>query len=304
VESPAENIVASTPYALDELAERPQWVAWRWESKDGRLTKVPCSPRVAGHANVTDPTDWVSYEEAKGFQIENGLAGVGYVFSGDDPYTGVDLDRCRDPQTGKVDLWADRIIRQLDSYTEVSPSGTGVKIWVRASISGDRHRTGSVEMYDRTRFFTVTGQHLLGTPTTIEDRKTQLDDLYSDLFGYIEPQSRTATRSDRPEPTQGSLTVKASVTRELDDEEVLLRAMEAKNGHKFSDLWHGRWQSCDYPSQSEADLALCAMLAYWTDRNVQQIDRLFRRSGLMRPKWDELRGPQTYGGKTLSLAIS
>jgi primase-polymerase (primpol)-like protein len=295
----ASNPIVTLP-ALHELAQRQQWVAWQSETRSGRPTKVPFSPRAAGHANVTDPTDWVSYREARGFQRENGLPGVGYVFSRDDPYTGVDLDNCREPNTGTLKPWADHIVRQLDSYTEVSPSGTGVKIWVRARIPGDRHRTGHIEIYDHSRYFTVTGQHLPGTPTTIEDRQTQLDDLYCGLFGYIEPQSRTASRSDRPEPTPGSLTVKASVMGELDDEEVLRKAMAAKNGHRFSDLWHGQWQS--YKSQSEADLALCRMLAYWTDGKVQQMDRLFRRSGLMRPKWDC--GSQTYGERTLSRAIS
>jgi primase-polymerase (primpol)-like protein len=187
----ANNPILTLP-ALQELARREQWVAWQLETRSGRPTKVPCSPRVAGRANVTDPTDWVSYEEAKRFQRENCLAGVGYVFSGDDPYTGVDLDDCREPNTGTLEPWADYIVRQLDSYTEVSPSGTGVKIWVRASIRGDRHRTGHIEMYDHSRYFTVTGQHLPGTPTTIEDRQTQLDELYRDLFGYVSTQSSPA----------------------------------------------------------------------------------------------------------------
>jgi primase-polymerase (primpol)-like protein len=286
--------------ALDELAQRCQWVPWQYETRSGRPTKVPYSPRTWERANVNDRSQWTGYEEARRFQLENAMAGVGFVFCGDDPFTGVDLDRCRDPETGQLESSAERIIRLLDSYAEVSPSGTGVKTWVRATFRGDRHRTGNIEMYDHSRYFTVTGQHLPGTPTTIEDRQTQLDDLYRGLFGSREPQSSTATRSDLPEPTLGSLTAKALVMVELDDEEVLRKAMEAKNGHKFSDLWHGQWQSCGYyKSHSEADLALCAMLAYWTNGNERQMDRLFRRSGLMRPKWDEFRGRLTYGQRTV-----
>jgi primase-polymerase (primpol)-like protein len=78
--------------------------------------------------------------------------------------------------------------------------------------------------------------------------------------------------------------------------------MSAANGDKFRDLWEGQWEPYSYESQSEADLALCRMLAYWTDGNEQQMDRLFRRSCLMRPKWDEWRGAETYGERTLRVA--
>ena len=228
-------MIATATSALEELAHRPQWVAWEHEPRSVRTTKVPYSPRRGCCADVTDPSQWATHEEARRFQLENGLAGVGFVFCADDPYAGVDLDHCRDPQTGELEPSAERIIRQLDSYTEVSPSGTGVKIWVRARLPGDRNRTGHIEIYDRARFFTVTGQHLPGTPTTIEDRQAQLDDLYRGLFCRAAVESPTGLELERLEAISGSLTAKltglpaakATAGGVSTDEEVLRKAMSA-----------------------------------------------------------------------------
>jgi primase-polymerase (primpol)-like protein len=94
-----------------------------------------------------------------------GVAGIGFVFSPDDPYCGVDLDRCLDPASGVIVPWAISIIRSLNSYCEISPSGKGVKLFIRASKPGDRCKTayedGDVEIYDHARFFTTTGRRII-----------------------------------------------------------------------------------------------------------------------------------------------
>ena len=77
------------------------------------------------------------------------------------------------------------------------------------------------------------------------------------------------------------------------DEELINKARKGKYGGNFQKLWQG--DTSGYGSQSEADLALCNHLNFWTGGDPQRIDRLFRQSGLMRPKWDEQRGAQTYG---------
>jgi primase-polymerase (primpol)-like protein len=252
---------------------------------------------------VTDPDHFCVYEEALRYQRDEGMAGVGFVFCDNDPFVGVDLDDCRDPQTGALEEWAQKIIRQLDSYTEISPSGTGVKIWVRAKIpSVMGRRKGKVEMYDRARFFTVTGQHLPGTPTTIEDRQTQVSALHRSLFGPPEAKAGTAHLKSQISAS-GCMKSRGVVACEISDDEVLRKALAAKNGDKFRDLWEGRWELYEYDSQSEADLGLCGMLEYWTDGDPAQMDRLFRRSRLMRDKWDKRRGNRTYGQKTISKAL-
>ena len=141
----------------------------------------------------------------------------------------------------------------------------------------------------------------------------RLDDLYRGLFGCAAVESPTGPELERMEAISGSLTakltglpaIKVTAGGVSTDEEVLRKAVSAANSDKFRDLWCGQWQSyAEYPSQSEADLALCRMLAYWTDGNKQQVDRLFRQSGLMRPKWDEPRGLGTYGERTLCCALT
>jgi primase-polymerase (primpol)-like protein len=285
--------------ALEELATYKQWVAWDYEiNEQGKKPrKVPASPRTCTRASVTDRDHFCTHEEARCYQRDAGMAGVGFVFCETDPYVGVDLDNCRDPETGALEDWAQEIIRQLHSYTEISPSGTGVKIWVRAKIPGEGRRKGKVEMYDRDRFFTFTGQHLADTPTTIEDRQTQVSELHRSLFGAPKPKATLKCRIS----TTGIVTSRMSVASEISDDEVLRKALAAKNGDKFRVLWEGRWEGYGYRSQSEADMALCGMLAYWTDGDPAQMDRLFRRSGLMRDKWDD--GTQTYGDRTIQKVL-
>ena len=141
----------------------PQWVL----SEEG--TKRPLS--VDGSpASTTDPTTWGSCEEiSEALRNDRIDGGLGFVFTRNDPYAGIDLDRCRDADTGKIDSWAMEIVASLNSYTEASISGTGLHVIVRAKLPGNRNRKGNTELYDTGRYFIVTGQHIDGTPTTIED---------------------------------------------------------------------------------------------------------------------------------------
>ena len=154
-----------------ELKALDQWVA--------RRGKVPVDPKNGHNARPNDPGTWGTFARAVERAKKDGLDGAGFVFSKDDPYCGADLDKCHDPDTGEVEEWAREVVERLDSYTEVSPSGTGLHVFIRGSIpKGGPKRLPdgrSVEVYDRGRFFTVTGRHLPGTPGTIEERQEVLD---------------------------------------------------------------------------------------------------------------------------------
>ncbi|MGH3085706.1 MAG: hypothetical protein ACRDSJ_00125 [Rubrobacteraceae bacterium] len=130
-----------------------QWVCWRSEERGGRKTKIPCSPRSGSRARCDDPATWGTFAEAREAVRERSCDGVGFVFTADDPFCGVDLDGCVDPASGKVEPWAKEIVDHLDSYTEVSPSGTGLHIIVHAKIPEGRpgNRKDNVEIYDRLR---------------------------------------------------------------------------------------------------------------------------------------------------------
>jgi primase-polymerase (primpol)-like protein len=133
---------------------------------------------------VTSPDVRVSFGEALQYQQKRRLDGVGFVFTDETPYSGIDLDDCRDPESGKLTEEATAIVQDVSSYTEVSPSGTGVKIIVRGKLpAGKGTRKANIEMYSVGRYFTVTGMHLPGTPTTIEDRQEALLRLHERVFG-------------------------------------------------------------------------------------------------------------------------
>jgi putative DNA primase/helicase len=267
-----------------ELRERDQWVLWRHEQREGKPTKVP--HRVDGHgrASTTDADTWSTFADA--VLASEGADGIGYVFSAEDPYVGVDLD--------EINSDAGAIMLALDSYTERSVSGRGAHIIVKATLNGHtRNRKGPLEIYEHGRYFAFTGDHISGTPTTIEQRQTELEEV---LAFFLPEEVATSSSSAVPQTDRfGSV--------DLDDQELLERAMQAKNGDDFKMLWAGGWQG-RYQSQSEADLVLCGMLAFWTGRDAGRVDALFRRSGLMRPKWDSGRGETTYGGQTIAKAIS
>jgi len=147
----------------EELTERPQWVCWRYEMRDDKLTKVPSNPHTGDYASSTDLLTWSAFEAAvDAFRASKGFySGIGFVFSSADSYTGIDIDNCRDPLTGEIVEWAKEILNRVQGgYIEASPSGTGLHIIVRGTVRGGGMRKGPVEMYSRGRFFTVTGRVL------------------------------------------------------------------------------------------------------------------------------------------------
>lgn len=149
-----------------ELKERRQWVCWKYELRERRWTKVPYQ-RDHQPADSTDPATWGGFDALLQAYL-NGpdFDGIGFVFSADDPFAGIDLDRCLQAD-GTMKPWASDLYALLQGgYAEVSPSGLGIKVWVRGKVPGDRHkktgfgedRNGAVELYDSKRFFTVTGK--------------------------------------------------------------------------------------------------------------------------------------------------
>lgn len=277
------------------LRERAQWVSWQYVERDGKPTKCPISPTKGGTASSTDAATWGTFEQALTACRAADMDGVGYVFRADDPYTGVDLDNCIDSATGQPKPWAQAILDQLNSYAEISPSSTGVKIFVRAVKPGQRckagYEDGAVEVYDRGRFFTVTGERLAACPTSVEDRQAALDVVYTQVFGAPDP----APAPPANPSNNGRVPL-------ADDEIIRLACASKKSGAKFAALWAGRWND-HFNSRSEADSSVAFMLAFYT-KDAAQIDRIYRRSALIRDKWDELHGQQTYGALTIAKALA
>lgn len=280
------------------LRERSQWVCWQYVTRDGKPTKVPIDARTGRRAKTNDSTTWGSFDDALMAWRRNArYAGIGFVFTAEDQFTGIDLDGCIDDD-GKPVPEARRIVEEFDSYTEISPSGYGVKlIIVGKKPEGARCRTKKVdgfeeiEIYSTGRYFTITGCSVDGTPRSIEERQTQLDAFCEHLW----PQGQREKRSDDSHASRSGF--------EGDDNELIQKACQAKNGDTFRRLWRGD-TTMHGGDDSAADLALCALLAFWTCRDATQMDRLFRLSGLFRAKWDERRGEHTYGQMTIDRAIA
>jgi hypothetical protein len=273
-----------------EIVMSTRAVVWNVQRRSGdKPTKVPYVPdRPEERAAVDDPATWGTFADAVA-AVEDGKAdGVGVVLG--EGLSGVDLDRCRNSETGEIQESAMGIVRQLDSYTEISPSGTGLHVLLHGTLPPGRRRKGRVEMYEEGRYFTITGQHLEGTPTTIEVRTRELALLHGRIFG-IDSQNENGHQPYVQHPVN------------LDEVALIRRAKAAKNGSTFSALWAGDTRQYD-GDDSAADLALCNLLAFWTGCDASRIDRLFRQSALKRDKWDSRRGSQTYGEITIAKAIA
>ena len=243
-----------------------------------------------------NPNTFTSFQEAVNALERGGFSGLGVgVFDG---LCAVDIDHCIAEDSTLSPLAAD-IISTLESYTETSPSGRGVRIFFRASdftYDKDRYYTMNaslgLEIYvsgATNKFLTVTGNSQpWGGIRPIAERGAQLQNI---LERYMERPQKGPQDAPRTPQTPVNLS----------DEEVIVRARNARNGAVFAALWNG--DTSAYGSHSEADLALCNLLAYWTGGNPAQMDRLFRASGLMRPKWDRQQSGSTYGGLTVQKAL-
>ena len=283
------------------LRSTPQWVAWRYITRDGKQTKAPVSPHDGSLADSTSGKTWGTFDDAvEACRDDISLAGVGFVFTADDPYCGVDLDNSIDAD-GNIKPWAVDLLAKLDSYAEVSPSRRGLKVFIKANKPGKRCRKayhdGGIEIYDRDRFFTVTGERLQEYPSDINLRQQSLDLVYASVFGGDEPGAALSSNRGPSPPTDDRASVALS-----DNEIIELACKKPRTGEKFRSLWDGNWND-HYNSASEADSSVVFTLAYYT-KDAAQIDRIFRQSKLMRSKWDQLHGSETYGATTISKALS
>lgn len=183
-----------------ELKMGRRFMLWRWELRGTKWTKPPLQ-RDGRFASSTDPETWCSFDEAMGAYRTGKFDGIGRVLTGDDGLIGIDFDHVRSPETGEIAEPASGYVRLLSSYTEVSPSRCGLRVFVKGDLARDGMNKNSVEVYKRGRYLTLTGFHLTGTPSTIEDRKTQLGEFCRLVFGDLRNGNRAADHHTDTEPT-------------------------------------------------------------------------------------------------------
>lgn len=258
-----------------ELKTLDQWVCWVGSDK------VPKNPRTGGNAMSSNPSTWGSFESACRACETFRFDGLGFMFA--NGYFGVDLDHCVD------DLdFCDEFVDALKSYAEFSKSGNGIHIICKGSLPEGARRRGNVEMYSSGRYFICTGDIYNPDYTDISECTESIKALHGKYL----------SRDERKVPQ-----ARIEYVVNMSDQEIIDKARNCKTGNLFNILYSGSWQGV-YASQSEADLALCNQLAFWTQRNEEQIDRIFRSSGLMRKKWDEKRSGSTYGAITIGKACA
>ena len=283
--------------AFHELAPRRRWACYKkvFDPDSGKSSKKPISAVTGNGAKSNDPRTWCSLKDALSFLSKRkGLAGIVLALTAYDNLIGIDIDHCIDDK-GAISSTALEIIKLADSYTEISPSGHGIRILLRGELpKGARKNTlNGVEMYDSNRFLTITGNHLPTAPNSINTRPAQVKEIHK-RFLQKERHYKTEIEVSIPK-TKRSL--------ELEDDELVELASYAANGDTFEYLYEGDWS--DYPSQSEADAAFCCMLAWWSGWNAEQMDRIFRTSGLYREKWESVRysDGRTYGQGLIEWSI-
>lgn len=267
-------MVTKTENLPEELKQVAHWVCWT-----GR-DKVPKNPHTGRNAASNNPGTWSDFETACKACETYRFDGIGFMFA--PPYFGVDLDHCTD----NIDF-CDEFVETLQSYAEYSVSGTGVHIICRGSLPDGARRRGNVEMYSEGRYFICTGNVYNPSYTKIVECTESVKVLHSKYLP-----------SDVP-----SVEHRQVVTVSMEDQEVVDKARNCRSGYLFTLLYAGDWHGI-YSSQSEADLALCNQLAFWTQKDEQQMDRIFRSSGLMREKWDSKRAGTTYGAITIGKACA
>jgi len=280
--------------APENLQKFGLFCLWKYEERNGRRTKVPYNPRTLARGDSTDKSAFVTFPEIVAIwqRVNDQFDGVGVgVF---DQLAAVDIDHCIDPESGLSEL-ARNITARLNSYTEISPSGEGIRIffavlnteWYDKARYYVNNRSRGLEIYlpgTTNRFLTFTGNTTNKRPVMMCERE---------IRAILEDYMLRQPKEEQPRPAAAA---------DLTDSELIDKAAAASNGELFMKLWSG--DISGYPSHSEADQALCNILAFWTGRDQARIDALFRQSGLMRDKWNRKQSGTTYGAITAGKAAA
>ncbi len=278
----------------DVLKQTASFCVWKMEKRSGRPTKVPYNPRTGAMAKTNDPSTFADFNTAMKSYAIGGWDGIGYRVS--EGIGAIDIDHCIREDGSLNDVAAPILGIFPDAYFERSPSGTGLRGFFKLSpdFAYDKtvyyinNRKHGLEVYlpgVTNRFVTVTGDMFRNGAVTRND-----DALRTLLDTFMKRSARVSSKTVEP-------------VSYLDDDGVIAHASASESGDKFKALYEGRWEE-GYDSQSDADMALVSILAFWCGNVEEQIDRIFRTSGLMRDKWDRMTGDSTYGQITIRNAVS
>lgn len=276
-----------------ELKALPQWILWRKEKRNGKPTKVPY--QVTGEmAQANNRRTWSTFATAVKFYLEGDYDGIGFVFSRQDNYIGIDIDKC--VVDGKTNTLATEVIDTLDSYTEFSPSKNGIHIIIKGNLpqsvlgTGRKNTKHGLEIYSYGRYFSFTGNR--ENSNDVYERTDELAEVFEKYFDDSDIEGRVNLAEFEKDEIK------------ISNEALWERMFRSKNGDEIRSLFNGNLNNDDH---SASDLALCNHLAFWTGNSAPRMDAMFRESGLIREKWDIIHfreTNETYGERTIATAIS
>ncbi len=311
-----------------EIKQTKRWVCYKTEIRDGYETKIPTNAISGGYASTSDPNTWASFKLALKGCVKYGFTGLGFMLGEDkrtgETYFGVDLDNHIDKVTGKKPYdtseefqeFAYIFINALNSYTEYSHSGEGVHIICKGKLPSGARKSKGVEMYDYRRFFTMTGNIINNVP--IKDCEEAIKPLWEQYLNV--PSNNTSNNNfnstyEKTPQVTAKINANGSVTFEeveqvnvtgnvkMSDYELIEKIRNSQHGNEFMRLYNGDMTAYGN-DHSAADMALCKILAFWTQCDPERMDRIFRQSALIRDKWERRWGDSTYGKNTIERAIS
>ena len=280
-----------------ELKRYPQWVCWRYVDRgpDRKPDKRPINPHNLHNAGVSWPNTWSNFEHTymvylmyRTQMAPVGIAGIGFVLTADDPFVGLDLDACLDQ--GQLLSWAQPLIEQVPSYTEVSPSGTGLRVLVTSPDFQQNGRRDDLEIYSHDRFLTLTGNHLAGTPDDIRScTAVQLTALIPE--GVHGPTVQPTLPAEAPSHNVG-------------DAELWGRIFAYD---RFGDQHRRRFlgdTSLDGGDHSLTVIRLLNCLARWTRGDATKMRTMMNMSPLANEKWWSKRGHTDWLGHAIEDAVT
>ena len=293
-----EELIEKYKNVPKELKDLRRWVCFKVQKmENGKTTKRPYNPLNGVLARVNNNLTWSNFDIAIKGCVKYDCDGIGFVLG--DGIFGIDLDNHADengemPMTpSEFEIFTKEFVSKLNSYSELSQSGHGVHIICQGKLPPGARRKDCVEMYDSNRFFAFTGNAINNVP--VYNREEEIKELW-EKYVNVKKESNFNTNHNLYTPNPDREVLK------LTDEEIINTAINSVNGGTFYKYFHDGDLSMDKNDHSRADMTFCNMLAFWCNKDAEQMDRIFRNSALMRDKWDEKRGARTYGEITIDSA--
>lgn len=280
-----------------ELKNLPQWIVWKMETRNNKSTKVPY--QITGDpAQSNNRRTWSTFQTAVKTYWEKEYDGIGFMFSRQDTYVGIDIDKCVVDEM--PNQFASEVIDLMDSYTEFSPSGKGIHIIVKGNLpqnilgTGKKSTKYGLEVYSYGRYFTFTGNK--ENSNDVLERTDELAELFEKYF----PDEPSLPSTDDVEDIK---------SQRFSNDELWQKMFRSVSGDEIKSMHDGNIIKTDMhgnPDHSATDIAICNHLAFWTAKNSTQMDAMFRETGLMRDKWDKVHhsSGETYGERTINMAIA